>query len=82
MALVRGVVATPIGTVPTGMVAMTLTQPPAAGAVPRTEAAGAAAAVEELAAPSPVMATVISITTGWTNFMVTCLLVRPCEPVD
>src|ERR1051326_247262 len=73
MVLVLGLAATPPGWMPTGMVAVTVIQPFAAPAVPRTEGGDAVAAVA--ASVSQVAAAVIRIAVRWVSFMMSCL---PC----
>src|SRR5690348_1255073 len=72
MVLVFGFAATPSGLWPTGMVAVTVMQPLAAWAVPRTEDAGAAAAVAGAASASPVMAAAMRIVARAVHLMMSC----------
>src|SRR5713226_3262398 len=71
MVLVFGLAATPLGWVPTGMVAVTVIQRFAAPAVPCTEGGDAVAAVATSA--SQVAAAVIRIAVRWVSFMMSCL---------
>src|SRR5690349_19348374 len=71
MVLVFGLTATPLGWVPTGMVAVTVIQRFAAPAVPCTEGGDAVAAVA--ASASQVAAAVITIAVRWVSFMMSCL---------
>src|SRR6266568_1456346 len=72
MALVRGLAATPIGKLPTGMVAATLQAGAVAGEVP-AGAAGVAAAGTVARAASKAMAAIAKTTARWVNLTVSSL---------
>src|SRR5712691_3173872 len=74
MVSVRGFAATPYGSLPTGIVAVTVVAAVTAWAVLPAEGADAAAVAVMAAGASTAMATVIMVMARWGHFMTSCFL--------